>query len=353
MVEQSMITTALKEYNITDAAIEKLKADYMKISVKDVNDKEGYDLAHTARMDIKSRRVDVEKKRKKLKEDALEYGRAVDKEAKRITSLLEPIETYLESQEKIIDDEKARIKAEIEAKEAKRVQVRIDRLFAIGCTFNGINYILPFAPEGYALPPTIAKTCSDEHFEQLFSEIKKLVDAENKRLNEEKAAKAEEEIRLAKIKEEQAVEAKRLADIQAAQDKQAAEIKAAQDAIEAEKKRIADEETARLKAIADAQALETAKKEAAEKARIETEARIKREEAARSEQKRIADLEAARQAELKPDKEKLTTYLNGIIQYLQTNCPAVKDKIIHNIIVETENAIENAIDKAIKKVEVI
>lgn len=353
MVEQSMITTALKEYNITDAAIEKLKADYMKISVKDVNDKEGYDLAHTARMDVKGRRVDVEKKRKKLKEDALEYGRAVDKEAKRITALLEPIESYLESQEKIVDDEKARIKAEAEAKEAARIQARIDRLFALGCSFNGQNYILPFAHAGYSCPHAIVKTCNDDQFETICGEYQKLVDVEKARIESEKAAKIEEENRLAKIKEEQAAEAKRLADIQAAQDKQAAEIKAAQDAIEAEKKRIADEETARLKAIADAQALETAKKEAAEKARIETEARIKREEAARSEQKRIADLEAARQAELKPDKEKLTTYLNGIIQYLQTNCPAVKDKIIHNIIVETENAIENAIDKAIKKVEVI
>lgn len=312
MVEQSLITTALKEYNITDAAIEKLKSDYMAISVKDVNDKEGYDLAHTARMDIKSRRVDVEKKRKKLKEDALEYGRAVDKEAKRITSLLEPIETYLESQEKIVDDEKARIKAEAEAKEAARIQARIDRLFALGCSFNGQNYILPFAPAGYSCPQAIVKTCNDEQFETICGEYQKLVDVEKARIESEKAAKIEEEKRLDKIKEEQAAEAKRLADIQAAQDNQAAEIKAAQDAIEAEKKRIADVEAARLKAIADAQALENAKKEAADKARIETEARIKREADEKEKREVREKANAEKKAARAPDKVKLIALADAI-----------------------------------------
>lgn len=133
MVEQNMITTALKEYNVPDAAISKYREDFMSLSVNGVDDKEGYDLCHSARMEVKGKRVEVEKTRKKLKEDALEYGRAVDKEAKRITALLEPIENYLLSQEKIVDDEKARIKAEAEAKEAARIQARIDKLFAFDC----------------------------------------------------------------------------------------------------------------------------------------------------------------------------------------------------------------------------
>jgi len=92
MTDKKMIDTALAEYKITDAAIAKIKADYMSLVVKNPQDVEGYEQVHRARMDVKNRRVDIEKTRKKLKQDALDYGRAVDAEAKRITGLLEPVE---------------------------------------------------------------------------------------------------------------------------------------------------------------------------------------------------------------------------------------------------------------------
>ena len=301
MVEQNMITTALKEYNVPDAAIAKYRQDYLSLTVKGVEDKEGYDLCHAARMEVKGKRVEVEKTRKKLKEDALEYGRAVDKEAKRITALLAPIEEHLLAQEKIVDDEKARIKAEAEAKEAARIQARIDKLFAFGCSFNGMNYVLPFAPSGYSVPSAILKTCADEQFETICAEFQKLVDAENARIEKEKEDKRIEEERLEKVRKEQEAEAARLNAIAEEQRQKEAKIKAEQDAIEKEKQRIEHEKE-----------IEKARKEAAEKAvKDAEEKRIKEEQAAKekAEQERIA---AEKKAALAPDKEKLKVFLESI-----------------------------------------
>jgi hypothetical protein len=294
MVEKEMITTALKEYNITDAAIAKLEKDYLSLKVINHSDDEGYKLVHTAKMEIVHLRTDVEKKRVSLKSDALAFGRAVDAEAKRITALLAPIESHLITQEKIVDDEKARIKAIAEQKEVDRIKLRFDRLFSFGCSFNGMNYVLPFAPTGYAVPQAIVKTCTDEQFETVCAEFQKLVDIEQKRIVDERAAKLAEEERLAKVRTEQEAEAQRLAAIAKEQAAAAAKIKAEQDAINAEKQK-----------IANAQALENAKKEAAEKVKIETENRLKRE----AEEKAAAEAKAKKEADKKaaraPDKVKI------------------------------------------------
>jgi len=91
---------------------------------------------HEARMLVKGHRVEVEKTRKALKEDALRYGQAVDREAKRITGLLQPIEDHLGQQETWCLAEKdrikneARLKAEAEARaraEAEATRVRAEQ----------------------------------------------------------------------------------------------------------------------------------------------------------------------------------------------------------------------------------
>jgi chromosome segregation ATPase len=287
MVEQNMITTALKEYNVPDAAISKYREDFMSLSVRGVDDKEGYDLCHSARMEVKGKRVEVEKTRKKLKEDALEYGRVVDKEAKRITALLSPIEEYLLSQEKIVDDEKERIKnAE-----------------------------------------------------------------ENARIEAENAAKKAEEERLEKIRQEQEAERKRLEAIAEEQRQKEAAIQAEQEAIEREKQRIVNEQKRQAEEKLRQEEFAREKALAIERAKQEEAERIKREAEQKAEKERLAKLEAERKEALKPDKEKVVNYLNGIMKYMQENCPAVKDKTVYNILVDVEAAIENICDTTIKTLE--
>jgi len=341
MTDKKMIDTALAEYKITDAAIAKIKADYMSLVVKNPQDVEGYEQVHRARMDVKNRRVDIEKTRKKLKQDALDYGRAVDAEAKRITGLLEPVENYLQEQEDIVVKEKERIKKEEEEKEKQRIQQRIDRLFGMGITFNSVNYLLPFAPS-FSVPSAIINTCPDEQFKEIVGKFQSLIDTEKKRLAEEEAKKKEEEEKLAAQRAEQEKEAQRLAALAEEQRIKEEKLKAEQDAIIKEKERIQHEKD-----------IELAKKEAAERALKEAEEKAKREQEEKTRQEAARIAEEQRQEALKPDKEKAGLYFKSIIQHLQKSCPAIKDKAINKIIADLEAVIEKTVDESMTKLEKI
>jgi len=84
--------------------------------------------AREGRLFLRDRRVDVERKRKELKVEYLEAGRAIDRIAKTLTGLIEPIEDYLEKQEKFVEilakQEEKRL-ADIEA--ARLEQDRVEK----------------------------------------------------------------------------------------------------------------------------------------------------------------------------------------------------------------------------------
>ncbi len=311
------------KYDVNEVELTQLAIEYSKLKVLGVNDKENYEIIRKARLDVVKHRTAIEAERKKYKEKALKYGRDVDAEAKRLTAIITPIERYLTEQEEIVANEIARIKAEAEAIEAARIQTRIDRLFALGCSFNGQNYLLPFAPAGYTVPSPLAKACNDEQFEVIYGEFQKLVDTENKRVEDEKAAKIAEEERLAKIKEEQESESKRLAAIAEKQAEKERKIKEAEEKIEKEKQRLIDEENERVAAAAREQQriedekkrveeLEKAKKEAAERAIKDAEEKASREQAEKEEREQREKEEEARQEMLKPDKDKLMAFADSI-----------------------------------------
>ena len=66
-------------------------------------------------------RTDVEKRRKELKQGAVDYGRLVDSTAKAITERLEAIEGPLKANKEQIDAENERIRKEKEETERLRV----------------------------------------------------------------------------------------------------------------------------------------------------------------------------------------------------------------------------------------
>src|SRR3990167_3384021 len=124
------IEQELKKFDIAEAVISQWSKDYMMLTVAGLDDKDGYKAVKEAKLTVKGKRVEVEKKRKELKEDSLRFGRAIDTEAKRITSLLEPIETYLQSQEDVIGKEAERIKLEAERIAKEKLQGRINTLIS-------------------------------------------------------------------------------------------------------------------------------------------------------------------------------------------------------------------------------
>jgi hypothetical protein len=120
---------------IGTGVIEKTKGDYIKekfqdftqsieewsekanaIVVTEETQKELMAEAREGRLLLKSKRIEVEKVRKSLKEQSLNEGRLIDSVAKYLTGLIEPAEKHLELQEKFVEiqeqNKRIKIKAE-------------------------------------------------------------------------------------------------------------------------------------------------------------------------------------------------------------------------------------------------
>lgn len=218
------------KYPIAEAVIAELAEEFLPLSVDGVDDKEGFDKVHDARMIVKGHRVDVEKTRKALKADALAWGKAVDGEAKRLTALLAPIEEHLTNQENIVLAEKERIRKE-KAEAARRLlDERLAKLRAVDATVSVLKL----------------ESMTDEDFDDLLSgatsefEAKK---AEAAKLAE--AQRIEEERKQKELAAQQAEMAAKQAEIDAERERLAAvqrEQAAAQKKIDEEHARIAAED---------------------------------------------------------------------------------------------------------------
>lgn len=274
-------------YSVTDAAIAKMQTEYGVLKVNGINDKEGYELCNRARINVKSLRVDVEKKRKELKADSLSFGRKVDAEASRISSQLEAIEAHLKCQQDIVDNEKLRIKQEAEAKEKQEFDRRINLLQSVKAVFS--------------LDAVKAMTLED--FEMLYEGALAAHehDEEERIRNEEKlrALEAQAAENAAKIRAQEEENRKLQADLIA---KQKAEIAEKEAQIEKERKAREEEDRKRQEAEKARIAKENAAKAAEEKKRADEErARVE------AENKRVAqerfEKEKVEQARIAAEKE--------------------------------------------------
>ena len=291
-MEIDFIKTELQKFNIANAVIAKMSAEYLPLKVKGLDDKEGLKKVHDARMVIKSKRVEVEKKRKELKASSLAFGQAVDTEAKRIAGLLLPIETHLENEESIVEKEKERLRGEAEQKEQAKIRKRVERL-------QQYNHFVDTI--------TLGKM-TDDVFEAEVEAAKIAHESGQEILAEMVRQKQAEVEQLETMKRELEIEKGRQAEVARKQIEAENKIKAEQEKIEDEKRLIAD---AKLKEEQEKKRLvelEKARIEAADKARRETENRIKREAEEKLQAEREAELEAKRKEALKPDKDKLLNF---------------------------------------------
>ena len=174
-MDEQYIQTQLERFNITNAALFELQKNYGWLAITDVNDKEGYKAVREARILVKNLRIDIEKKRKELLEDSLQYTRAVNAEAKRITSFMEPIEEALAQKEKAHLAEIEAIKKAEEEAQAKRLEARIDRLKFIGFKWDGIVYSSDFLNADnrpFNLNKEGIEKLSDDGFDRMMSDIR-------------------------------------------------------------------------------------------------------------------------------------------------------------------------------------
>lgn len=135
VVLYSTVKQELTKYNTTDEWIALKKSEYKGLIIAGVDDKDGYNVVHSAYMEIKNKLTEVEKVRKSLKQTySIKPGEIIDEEAKRIKSELEGVRDELFNTRDAIDKEKERIKQEEIKKKALSLQARIVRLLSAGMT---------------------------------------------------------------------------------------------------------------------------------------------------------------------------------------------------------------------------
>ena len=247
------IKTDIVRYSKIEAGILEVKSKFEGV-VYEVTSTAGMKDAKDARKILKDLRIQVDKAREEEKAESLAYGRKVDTEAKRITSIIEPIEKHIDAQIKVEEDRK-------EAEKQARIEAERERL-------------------------------------RLLAEQKL---AEEKRIQEEALA---EQRRLAEI------EAKKQAE-------EAAKLKAERDALEAEKRKLEEEklkiqrEQERIEAEkrAEIERAEMAKRqelERIEREKIMAQQKIDAEKRRVEEEKRQAELAEKRRLEaIEAEKERI------------------------------------------------
>lgn len=108
------------QYSMTDAKLAELAKDYDPALIPKAEEKgdDGYQIIHDKTMAITKVRTSVEAKRKELKADAIEWGKKVDGEAKRITAAIAALEEPWRKIKVALDEKEAR-----EAEEARQREI--------------------------------------------------------------------------------------------------------------------------------------------------------------------------------------------------------------------------------------
>ena len=342
MTELTTPTFPAVVFSVTDAGIAELEAKHKGLVVAH-GDKKGYLALTQAIAEVRTARTDVEKRRKELKQGALDYGRLVDSTAKAITERLEAIEGPLKANKELIDAESERIKREKEEAErlriagiqsliaaianapaafatatADRLREAVERANAMEIT--GAEYA-EFLPQAEA-----AKAETIATLERMLVERVGADEAESARLAEQARIDAERKAEAERLAAEQARLAAERAEFQRQQaearrqqeeaDRVRREAEAAEQAKRDEQARQQQAELDRQRAEIKRQQDELAEQQrkAAEAAQREAEAKARKEaeKAAKAAQAKLAaEIEAA-----KPERERMIAYVRQCIDGL-------------------------------------
>lgn len=350
-LEPNSATALRANFETMFSKAEKWAASAALIHVTSVDQKREMKLARESRLALREIRCDAEKTRKRLKEDSVRSGKAIDGIANVIKALIEPIEEHLLEQETFAE------RAEAARKLALR-DARTETLRALDADPSVYADLGAMAAEAWATALANAQAAHDSRIEaarqaeavrveaeRIAAEKREAarleaIRAEAERAERERAA-AEENARLRReaAEREEAAKVER-SRIEAERAAERAKAKAEADALEAAARvereaaaRVAAQAKAERDAAEKAQREETARREAvarAEREAIEAEARKARAEAARvatelaatkaaaerAERERV-EADAARAAQevaareaaaLAPDREKLAAF---------------------------------------------
>lgn len=129
---QPELETALATYDVSEAAIAKLRVEYLPLTIFGPDDAAGFKVADEARRHVKRIRLAVENKRKELGRPALTWQRTVNDHASALTTGLAPIEAHLKVQTDEYSAARKRVDEEAAAERRRMIQERMDSLHACG-----------------------------------------------------------------------------------------------------------------------------------------------------------------------------------------------------------------------------
>lgn len=296
----------LAPFDAFRAQAEKLKFTAETLTVTDISDRKGMQLARSTRLSFREIRVAVEHRRKELGEEALRTKQRIDTDAKTMKDFCEAQETRLLEMEQFAEREAARIADEKRAARAAELTSFLSSPVAVD--------LGTMTDEAYAAMLADAK---DAQSARLAREAKEKEEAAAKLKAEAEAREAQrlENIRLQKLADELAETARKEREAAAAalakeREEAAAKAREAQAKADAEAKKLR-EEAAERERIASEKAKAEAEKARKEREAIEAklkaeneaaEARAKRERESR--EKMEAEIEAKKAAEEKAAAEK-------------------------------------------------
>jgi len=103
-----MQTLDIEKFNPTVAELNALATQYRNLAIAGVEDKEGYERVHKARMELVRTRGDITRAGKALRDDANKFSKAVIEKEKELVGIIEPVEKDLKAKQEAIDEEKER-----------------------------------------------------------------------------------------------------------------------------------------------------------------------------------------------------------------------------------------------------
>lgn len=330
------IETGLQVLDHREAELIILANKYKDLKIAGVDDKVGYKQVREARIELKTARVSVENDAYGLRENAVKFQKAVIAREKELVAIISTTEKTLQIEEDKYKELLEAIRIEKERNEKERIQNRINALAKFNCAIDLYE----------------ATTMPDDKFNEILTQAEIDFNAEQERIAkakaEEERLRNEEAERLRLEREELAKQRAELAEAQRKADLELAERSRKEREWIEEQNRIKSEQAAERKKLEDekrkheeAIRIEQAKKEAAERARIEEQARIKRESEERVERERLAKIESERQEALKPDKEKLYKYAKALMaiplpQLSHDDAVAIEKEIAERVVSTSE-----------------
>lgn len=309
-VERAIVALS---FETVKAEVSKLATKYADITA--ISNKAGRNQAHAAAMTLKNRRVEIQRRAKEVREDAVAFQKAVIAKGDELAALIEPEEQRLLALRDAWDAEQEQIKREAAEAEQRRKAWHESQVAGIrGVVLSAAGV----SPE--RLRELIAELDLIEPSEKLHAEYAPAVArAKAETLDKLRAILAEAEAReaeQARIKAEQEAEAKRLA----AEREELARLRAEAEARRKEEEAKAAEARAAEAARLAAERAEIAKqreeqeaKARAERAELERqaaelraqqEAVRKQQEAAAAEAKRLEDERIAVERRAAEEKER-------------------------------------------------